>query len=540
MFDMTIQLQTGTGVRLYEQIYEHIKNEIREGKLLCGERLPSTRSLAEYLQISRSTVDCAYEQLLSEGYIESRPYRGYFVCQIEDLLELSVKLGGEENAAFGGKNAHMQAHGAAQTHSVASGNIASVANANHGSAANTNHSSAGGNANVGLSARGAALEAKKVITFHPNGIDMSQFPFGTWQRINRNVLSYDNRQMFTLGDAQGDLDLRINISRYLHISRGVECSPEQIIVGAGNEYLLMLLEKILGRHIPVAMEYLSYKKAYRIFQSFAYPVTLVGMDEQGMKADELTASQAKLAYVMPAHQYPTGTVMPIGRRMELLKWASMEPDRYIIEDDYDSEFRYKGKPIPSLQASDKKGKVIYIGTFSKAIAPAIRVSYMVLPEGLLQTYREKCWFYSSTVSRIDQYILNEFISGGYFERYLNKARKLYKQKHEVLLEALRPFAAKFKISGEHAGLHLLLTSVDSKTEEELVFLAAEAGVKVFGLSEALIEPESRGHLNVAKIDSRATEPRLGALQSRTVLLGYGGLSEEQILDGIERLKKAWL
>ncbi|MBQ7360062.1 MAG: PLP-dependent aminotransferase family protein [Lachnospiraceae bacterium] len=557
MFDMTIQLQTGTGVRLYEQIYEHIKNEIREGKLLCGERLPSTRSLAEYLQISRSTVDCAYEQLLSEGYIESRPYRGYFVCQIEDLLELSVKLGSEENAVFGGKNAHAQVHGETQNHSVASENIASVANIHHNS---------------------ATQEAKNVITFHPNGIDMSQFPFGTWQRINRNVLSYDNRQMFTLGEAQGDLELRINISRYLHISRGVECSPEQIIVGAGNEYLLMLLEKILGRHIPVAMEYLSYKKAYRIFRSFAYPVTLVGMDEQGMKVDELAASQAKLAYVMPAHQYPTGTVMPIGRRMELLKWASNEPDRYIIEDDYDSEFRYKGKPIPSLQASDKKGKVIYIGTFSKAIAPAIRVSYMVLPEGLLQAYREKCWFYSSTVSRIDQRILNEFISGGYFERYLNKARKLYKQKHEVLLEALKPFTGKFKISGEHAGLHLLLTAMDSgerhvdrnkncfakdslgeevpveeeRTEAWLIERAAAQGVKVFGLSEALIEeeldllPDSvfEATDSLGAAGTMESEVALGAAgtmrASHTVLLGYGGLSEEQILGGIERLKKAWL
>ena len=502
MFDMTIQLQTGTGVRLYEQIYEHIKNEIREGKLLCGERLPSTRSLAEYLQISRSTVDCAYEQLLSEGYIESRPYRGYFVCQIEDLLELGGKLseGGSGPIPF-----------EADRNNVVSSSIS---------------------INSVSQSTGEQID----VVFHPNGMDMSHFPFGTWQRITRNVLSYDNRQMFTLGEAQGDLDLRTTISRYLHISRGVECSPEQIIVGAGNDYLLMLLEKILGRHVPVAMEYLSYKRAYRIFQSFAYPVTLVGMDDQGMKVDEVAACNAKLAYVMPAHQYPTGTVMPIARRMELLKWASKEEDRYIIEDDYDSEFRYKGKPIPSLQASDKKGKVIYIGTFSKAIAPAIRVSYMVLPQKLLKEYREKCWFYSSTVSRIDQHILNEFISGGYFERYLNKARKLYKEKHETLLEALKPFAGNFKISGEHAGLHILLTALprqdrdckdalgenqtDCVSERWLVGSAAEQGVKVFGLSEALIEDE--------------------VYDSHTVILGYGGLSKEQILDGIEKLKKAWL
>ena len=501
MFDMTIQLQTGSGKRLYEQIYEHIKNEIREGKLLDGERLPSTRSLAEYLQISRSTVDVAYEQLLSEGYIESRPYKGYFVCKIEDLLELGERLTSGSADDVGGA-------AASDSKTLTS----------HG---------------VATEQRGQVADTEDDIIFHPNGMDMSHFPFGTWQRITRNVLSYDNRQMFKLGEAQGDLELRTTISRYLHISRGVQCSPEQIIVGAGNDYLLMLLEKILGRHIPVAMEYLSYKRAYRIFQSFAYPVTLIGMDEQGMKVDELATSKAQLAYVMPAHQYPTGIVMPIGRRMELLKWASGSDGRYIIEDDYDSEFRYKGKPIPSLQASDKKGKVIYIGTFSKAIAPAIRVSYMVLPKELLQVYREKCWFYSSTVSRIDQRILNEFISGGYFERYLNKARKLYKEKHELLLEALKPFAGSFRISGEHAGLHLLLTAVDGKTEAQLISAAHQQGVKAFGLSEALIEEGEHRPENTSKKETMICD-------SHTVLLGYGGLNKEQILDGIERLKKAWL
>lgn len=504
MFDMTIQLQTGSGKRLYEQIYEHIKNEIREGKLLFGERLPSTRSLAEYLQISRSTVDLAYEQLLSEGYIESRPYKGFFVCKIEDLLELSGRLsegtveGAFPSASIGARNA------------------------------------TGTNATAGAFGK-TLTDVEDVIVFHPNGMDMSHFPFGTWQRITRNVLSYDNRQMFTLGEAQGDLELRVTISRYLHISRGVQCSPEQIIVGAGNDYLLMLLEKILGRHLPVAMEYLSYKRAYRIFQSFAYPVTLIGMDEQGMRVDELAKSDARLAYVMPAHQYPTGTVMPIGRRMELLKWASAKEDRYIIEDDYDSEFRYKGKPIPSLQASDKNGRVIYMGTFSKAIAPAIRVSYMVLPESLLKEYREKCWFYSSTVSRIDQSILNEFISGGYFERYLNKARKIYKQKHELLLEALKPFTAtgRCKISGEHAGLHLLLTFTDGKTEEWLMASAAKQGVKVFGLSEALIEGWQPAN-GTTRIKAKRNSRDFG-----TVLIGYGGLSEEQILAGVERLKRTW-
>ncbi len=479
MYDMTITLQADSKKCLYEQIYEYIRNEIREGKLLTGERLPSTRSLAEKLQVARSTVDYAYEQLLSEGYIEARPYRGYFVCRVEELIRLQEDL--EESMV---------------KPEIGAGDA------------------------TGVSVTG---EPGCLYDFHPNGIDMSGFPFGVWQRITKNVLSYDNNEIFALGEPQGDADLRFTISRYLHASRGVNCSPEQIIVGAGNDYLLMLLEKILGRHVKVAMENPSYKRAYRIFNSFAYYIERIGMDEYGMSVEELEESGAAVAYIMPSRQYPTGTVMSIGRRMELLKWATQREDRYLIEDDYDSEFRYRGKPIPSLQASDTMGKVIYIGTFSKAIAPAIRVSYMVLPEKLLEVYKQNCFFYSSTVSRIDQRILNEFISAGYFERYLNKGRKIYKEKHDLLLECLKPFLRDFRLSGENAGLHVLLTSKRGVPEKELREKAAEHGVKVYGVSDAYLDASGE------KVP-----------ETNTVILGYAGLDLNEIKEGIEKLKKAWL
>ena len=471
MFELTIELQTNSDKCLYEQIYEYIRQEIREGKLLQGERLPSTRSLAEYLQISRSTVDMAYEQLLSEGYIEARPYRGYFVCKIEELFRLEEQKG-KEQAQNGQKKQTLPAE-------------------------------------------------EYSYDFSPTKIDMSGFPFGVWRRINKNILSDSNSKLFSQGNAQGDYGLRETIARYLHASRGVNCTPEQIIVGAGNDYRLMLLEKILGKEIPIAMENPTYKRAYQIFQSFAYPITTVDMDSNGLMVSELKKTEAVLTYVMPSHQYPTGAVMPIGRRSELLKWANEKEERYLIEDDYDSEFRYKGKPIPSLQSSDKNGKVIYIGTFSKAIAPAIRVSYMVLPLKLVETYRAKCYFYSTTVSRIDQKILDEFIRGGYFERHLNKMRKVYRDKHDLLLELLEPFRKDFSITGEHAGLHLLLTSKRKVSEQKLMEDAARQGVKVYGLSGSLVD--SMEHK-----------------QSYTVILGYGGLSMEEIKKGIEALKKAWL
>lgn len=478
MYDMTIRLQQNSDKCLYEQIYEHIRHEIWEGKLLSGERLPSTRSLAGYLQVARSTVDSAYEQLLSEGYIEARPYKGYFVCPMEELLQLEQ----DEETKFGADIADSKA----QMHKEES--------------------------------PGEVWTPQ--YHFSPHGIDMSVFPFSVWRRIHKNILSDGGEELWNRGDSQGDYDLRVTISRYLHSSRGVNCKPEQIIVGAGNDYLLMLLEKILGRHVGIAMENPTYMRTRRIFQSFAYPVTTVPMDQSGMMVSELDKTDAKVAYVMPSHQFPTGTVMPIGRRTELLKWANRAEDRYLIEDDYDSEFRYKGKPIPSLQSSDEKGKVIYIGTFSKAIAPAIRISYMVLPAPLLKVYQKDCYFYSCTVSRIDQGVLNEFIRDGYFERHLNKMRKLYRTKHDLLLQELAPFCKKFKVSGEHGGLHLLLTAKTDVTEKELLESAAKAGVKVYGLSDSCVEEIPGRHA--------------------TILLGFGALSEQEIQDGIEKLKEAWL
>ncbi len=470
MYDLTIELETNSEKCLYEQIYEHIRQEIKEGKLLQGERLPSTRFLAEYLQVSRSTVDMAYGQLLSEGYIEARAYKGYFVCQIEELFDLKKEILADRDKTEKNKKS----------------------------------------------------EGKNIVCdFSPSGVDMSVFPFGVWKKITKNILSDDNAKLFSRGNAQGDYSLRETIARYLHASRGVNCTPEQIIIGAGNDYLLLLLEKILGREIPIAMENPTYKRAYRIFESFGYPIQTVEVDENGMVVSQLRRTGVDLAYVMPSHQYPTGAVMPIGRRNELLKWANEKDDRFLIEDDYDSEFRYKGKPIPSLQSSDKNGKVIYLGTFSKAIAPAIRVGYMVLPPVLLERYRKNCSFYSTTVSRIDQKILEEFIKGGYFERHLNKMRKRYRDKHDYLLELLKPFQKQFKITGENAGLHLLLTGLHGSSEQELIASAREQGVSVYGLSENLVESSEK-----------STES--------TVILGYGGLEEEQIKAGIEALKKAWL
>ncbi|MCM1122996.1 MAG: PLP-dependent aminotransferase family protein [Eubacterium sp.] len=462
-----IQLYPESKKTLYEQIYEYIRDEIRAGSLLQDEKLPSARFMAEYLQVSRTTVDMAYDQLVSEGYLEARPRKGYFVSAFEELDAIDEIPKREEIASY----------------------------------------------------KQEELPSIR-FDFSPNAIDMRYFPYATWKKITKNILVDANSKMFSLGEPQGDLGLRTTICRYLHGSRGVNCEPEQIIIGAGNDYLLLLLEKILGRHVHIAMENPTYVRAYKIFRSCAYPVSFIPMDESGIRVDCLRQTDARVAYVMPSHQYPTGISMPIGRRMELLKWAAEGKDRYLIEDDYDSEFRYRGKPLPSLQASDHGGKVVYIGTFSKSIAPAIRISYMVLPYPLLEIYRRECAFYSSTVSRIDQTILNEFIQDGYFERYLNKMRKHYRDKHDLLLNELKPFEKSFRISGSNAGQHVLLTDLKGRSEEELARRAADVNVKVYRMQDFRMEES--------------------ADDAAMLILGYGALTGEEIREGVAVLRRVWV
>jgi len=463
MNELTITLNSKLNIPLYEQIYRYIKEDICAGKIPYGEKLPSTRALSVYLEVSRSTVELAYEQLVSEGYIESVPCKGYYGAQLERLYHQK-----EQKPLAVGKT-----------------------------------------------------EKKKKYKYHfsTSGIDLHSFPYNVWRKLTKEVLSNNSADLFNSGDSQGEEGLRYAIKQYLYQARGVDCSEDQIVVGAGNEYLLILLGMILGTTHKVAFETPTYKQAYRLFQNQGFQVTTVEMDRYGMQTEQLRETNANLAYVMPSHQYPLGIVMPMKRRMELLKWASEKEERYLIEDDYDSEFRYKGKPIPALQGNDQNDKVIYLGTFSRSIAPAIRVSYMVLPKRLIGMYREKCSFLSCTVPKLDQYVIKEFLEQGYFERHLNKMRGIYKNRHDILLANLRPLMKNCTVSGEHAGVHLLLTFHDGRTEEELIEKALLKDVKVYGLSE---------------YDAGNSQKR-----EATLLLGYAKMKEADIVKAAQILCEVW-
>ena len=454
------------GQSLYEEIYEFIKNEIRSGHLSFNEKLPSKRSLAAHLSVSVNTVDSAYGQLVAEGYLEAIPKKGFFVCEIDAYLH------GEELHPVGMKT--MQVNG----------------------------------------------NEKIKIEFSPNAIDSNLFPYDVFRKIFKSTFNEYDLGLLKRPDIQGDLGLRKALVQLLYHSRGVSCSEDQIVIGAGTDNLLQILGLIWGRDKSFVFENPVYLKAYTIVENMGNKVIPVNIDKKGIRIEPMEALANIAIYVTPSHQFPLGMSMPIDRRIKLLNFSSQGDGAYVIEDDYDSEFRYNEKPLPSLQSIDKNGKVIYMGTFSKSIAPSIRISYMVLPEPLLKTYLEICDEISSPVSSLEQKMIAEFIASGHFEKHVNKMRKVYKEKRMFLMAALSELGDKIAVTGENAGHHLLVQLKTGMIEENMCVHALKLGVKVYPISTYFINGVPKKYQSM-------------------VLLGYGSLSYEEIEEGIRILKKAW-
>ena len=458
---LTVELDHKSKIPLYEQLYLKIRSLISERELSEGERLPSERGLASNLQISRNTVALAYEQLCAEGYVEPRAQSGYYVNKV-DIVS------GEKFSFLENKKEE---------------NIS---------------------------------KKEYKYDFSPFSLCKESFPYKMWDRLYRKCLCDGGEELFNLGEHQGELKLREAIAKYLFGYRGLIVKPENMIIGAGTGYLLQLLEHLLDEKLKLAMENPTYMQAYKIFSSLNRKIVAVNLDDNGLSIKQLEKTDAEVVYLTPAHQFPKGIVMPITRRREILDWACKGDGRYIIEDDHDSEFRYKGLPIPPMKAIDNQDKVIYLGTFSRTIAPAIRIGFMVLPDSLLAVYRQKLGFLACTVPRIEQAVLTEFISGGHYERHINKTRKIYKTRHDTLLSALKSFGNKVKIMGENAGMHLAVGFKLELSEEKIVDLAENAGIKVVGLSKHRIGEKEENDL-------------------ATILIGYGNINEEKIKEGIIRL-----
>lgn len=465
MLEINLILKTGDAP-LYEQIYTHVTEQIISGKLPQGSKMPGRRSLAGALGVSVSTVDAAYQMMAAEGYLESRPRSGYYVQD-----------------------------------------------------------------SAGLFSRGeTALPEKLEVSSQPkswrydlstSSVDVTLFPFRTWGRIQKELL-YGNMDLLQPGDRQGEPELRKVLAEYLAAYRGVHCRPEQIVIGAGTEYLTGLLPKLIGSSVA-AVENPGYRRTRLILENNGMPCRMVGVDQNGLSVTELEQTDADFCYVTPSHQFPTGVTMPVSRRAELLRWAAQKQGRYILEDDYDSEFRFDIRPLPSLQGmAGPDGQVIYLTTFSKSLAPGIRIACMVLPLNLLQRYRALYGGYSGTVGRIEQQTLCRFIEEGHFARHLARMRKTYRSRMEHLASEMRTvFAPRaIKIQGQHTGLHILLTLPDGPGDQKMAELAKTIGANPQPLSEYYhadweLCPEN------------------------TVVLGYANLNPNEIENLAKDLQSAW-
>ena len=418
---LTYELKKSPGVPLYEALYRAIRGDILSGSLAAGEKLPSKRALAENLEVSKITVEAAYNQLLAEGYISAREKVGYFVEDIPHRQTVAAAKPAPEQPP-----------------------------------------------------------AKALVDLTANG--SARFPFATWSRLQREVMLDYGEKLLNPMPNRGIPELRQAIADHLAAFRGMKTDPEHILIGAGTDFLYNILVQLLGRDKIYALEEPGYDKTRRIYTAAGARCLSAPMDESGVRPEGL--GEAGVLHISPSHHFPTGIVTPVSRRLELLAWAEAGEDRWIIEDDYDSEFRFHAHPMPAMQALDRQGRVIYLNTFSKSLAPSIRISYMVLPEALMEKFRRELGFYSCTVPSFEQYTLARFISGGWFEKHINRMRKYYKTSRNRLVGRLesREYASLLTVQEKDAGLHFLVKVDTAMAEEELVAWCARQGVKVRTLS----------------------------------------------------------
>lgn len=453
---------------MYEHLYRCIKQDILQKKLKSGEKLPSKRTFAKNLGVSTITVESAYAQLVAEGYLYTLPKRGYYVCDLEK---------GEEPPPPRPKQELPR----------------------------------------------QPVRRTYWADFVGSSVAKDMFPFSVWVKLLRDVTAgEDEATLLTDTSAGGIRQLRQAISDHLYQFRGMSIDPEQIVVGAGTEYLYSVLIQLLGRDRGYAMEDPGYLRLSKIYEKNDVRVCHIPMDASGIIPEKLEESGAEILHITPSHHFPTGIVMPVSRRYEFLSWASKGENRYIIEDDYDCEFRLSGRPIPTLQSIDVMEKVIYINTFSKSLAPAFRISYLVLPKHLVTRFYETLGFYSGTVSCLEQMTLARFLSEGYFEKHINRMRNHYRTVRDKLLGEISrsPLAGRVRISEENAGLHFLMEVDTNRSDQEIVQAAEREDLRISFVSQYYF-------------DTANCRPHV-------LVMNYSGLEEDRIPEAVDRLCRAVL
>lgn len=448
---------------LYQHLYQCIRNDVVSGVLSPGTKMPSKRSFALHLGISVMTVESAYSQLVAEGYLYSLPRKGFYVADVRS-----------------------------QKPQIA--------------------------ADVAL----FVPEVAPVwfADFVSNHTEPDNFPFSIWNRLMRKCMTQHQQDLMQNAPAGGRSELRQAIANHLSAFRGMQVAPEQIIIGAGTDFLYGLLIQLLGYDRHYAAEDPGYAKIAKIYRSHQVAFTPVPIDQSGVSVEALQACGADVVHCSPSHHYPTGIVMPVSRRYTLLGWATEQKNRYIIEDDFDSEFRMTGKPLPTLQSMDTTGRVIYMNTFTKSLSSTIRIGYMVLPPPLAERFYEKLGFYACTVSGFEQLVLAHFLAEGYFETHINRMRNRYRQKRDTLISCLRAAMPPemTEILEEEAGLHFLLRIQTQADDVELVQRVERQGLHVACLSSYYAQQEQA--------------------EAHTLVLNYSNVPEEKMQEAAERLQRA--
>ncbi|MCI6158130.1 MAG: PLP-dependent aminotransferase family protein [Selenomonadaceae bacterium] len=426
---------------LYEQLIQFLKEDILRGTLSAGERLPSKRQFATQLGISIATVEKAYSELVDEGYLYAKPKSGYYVHTLNLLPHLHPVTTMREDAR---RKAPRAAEASAWRFDLTS-----------------------------------------------NELPAASFPFSTWSKVLRQTIAEKKSALMTPAPMAGTPALRRAIAAHLADFRGLAVTPDQIVIGAGSEYLYALLTRFFGKNTLFALEDPSYGKMRRIYESCEARTCTIPLDESGICIADLRASGAAIAHTSPSHHFPTGLIMPVTRRYELLAWASETPDRYILEDDYDSEFRFTGRPLPTLMSIDAGSRVIYLNTFTKTLTPTIRISYLVLPPGLIEPFQKKLGFLACPVSTFEQYTLAQFIQEGYFEKHLSRMRTLYRRKRDLFVRCLKKSALKnaAHIIEPSAGLHFLLQIRSGQSEDELKRAFQAARLRIHAISDYYAHPQ---------------------------------------------------
>lgn len=463
IMEITPFIKKGDNTPIYVQLYQFFREEIECGRIEEGTKLPSIRQLSQKLNISKNTVETAYQQLVAEGYAEGKEKSGIFVLKVEDL---------RKNLDF---------------------------------------------KEIDISEREELKKEK--IDFQYGDIELERFPLKAWKKCLLKAIEKPNQEVFSYGEKKGNKGLRREIAQYLQQARGAHCSSDQIIICAGTQHSIILLCQLIGlADEKIAIENPGYDGVRLTFENQQCNLVPIPLEMDGLNIEELEKSEAKCAYVTPSHQFPLGMILPIQKRMRLLQWA-YKNSSYIIEDDYDGEFRYQGQPVPSLKSLDTNDQVIYLGTFSKAFLPSARVSYMVLPQSLVRLYQERFSFYNQAVSPLIQEALYYFLKDGHFSGHIRKMRKIYHEKQKLLLDSIAFYLGdNVKVIGQKAGLHLLL-EFPQINSEELVKKADQMGVTVYLTEKYWYKSHSKSH--------------------QPLILGYGGVNEVEMKRGVQLLAKAF-